>query len=113
MSSESQWRDEEHLRALFASATPPAAGESPELFDRIITGAAKRRRRSATLTIVGTTGSTLAIVAALIAGPGLLTAGRNLAVPAGSSAGTIALTVTQPPTAASTPTATGDRTVST
>ena len=106
MSSESQWRDEEHLRALFASATPPAAGESPELFDRIITGAAKRRRRSATLTIVGTTGSTLAIVAALIAGPGLLTAGRDLAVPAGSITGPVTLTATQSPTADSASTAT-------
>lgn len=113
MSRDPQRSDEDRLRSLFAAADPAPSGESPQLLDRIVSGAARRRRRSTALTIVGTTGSTLAIVAALVAGPGLLTAGRNLAVPAGSSAGTIALTVTQPPTVASTPTATGDRTVST
>lgn len=106
MSRDPQRSDEDRLRSLFAAADPAPSGESPQLLDRIVSGAARRRRRSTALTIVGTTGSTLAIVAALVAGPGLLTAGRNLAVPAGSSAGTIALTVTQPPTAASTPTAT-------
>ena len=113
MSGDPQRSDEDMLRSLFASANPAPRGESPELLGRIVTVAARRRRRSAALTIVGTTGSTLAIVAALVAGPGLLTAGRNLAAPAGSSAGPVTLTVTQPPTTGSTSTAAGDPTLAT
>ncbi len=98
MSDDPQSINEDHLRGLFAAATSPAAGDSPELLDRIVTGATKRRRRSAAVTIVGTTGSTLALVAALVAAPGLLTTGLNLAAPAASSTGSITVPVTQSPT---------------
>ncbi len=110
MSSDPIRRDEEQVRALFASTAAQAPDDSGQLLDRIVTGAVKRRRRSAAMTIVGTTGSTLALIAALVAGPSLLTSSRTLAAPASSGVGSVNLTATQPPTAESTSTPTGGAT---
>ncbi len=105
MTSEPTRHDEEHLRALFASSAAQAPGDSGQLLDRIVTGAVQRRRRSAVLTVVGTAGSTLAVVAALVAGPGLLSSSRDLALPASSGSGSVSPTATAEPTADSTITA--------